>query len=103
MLNLIQIVLLLTTILLVQEKEDDLALGNVSTKDSDVLERLRSFLFLKGISSPDDSSFDPWHVFSGLCFDFGSRKSRDGLLSFIPKSKIPGPKIKVSNVINTMV
>ena len=59
MVKLDQSVLLLTTTLLVQEKKDDLALVSVSTKDFDVLERLRSFLFFKGISSPDDSSLDP--------------------------------------------
>ena len=59
MLKLDQSVLLLTTTLLVQEKKDDLALVSVSTKDFDVLERLRSFLFFKGILSPDDSSLDP--------------------------------------------
>ena len=67
-----------------QEKVGGLALVSVSAKVFDVLERLRSFLFLKGISSPYDSSFHPEHLFSGLCFDFGSRTFRDELLLFIP-------------------
>ena len=59
MFNLIPIILYLTANTLVKEKVDDLALVNVSVKAFDVIERLHRFLFLKGVSSLDDSPLDP--------------------------------------------
>ena len=56
--NSIQIIQFLTTISFVQENMDDLALVSVSLKAFDLLERLHFFLFLRQISSPDDSSLD---------------------------------------------